>query len=101
MKFIFKETANRIYQRLVRWNNPFYFHGIPNADYSISNQVVTLKRFNLVFDQQEGKSLIHGYPYALKIHDALGGRFSFFNGNVFLEFQNLKFQINSAEELFT
>ncbi len=85
---------------MILWNNPFYNYGIPNADYSVNGQSVRLNKINLEFNRQQGVSLIQGYPYALRIQKALDGSFSLSNGNVFLEIKNLKFQINSAEELF-
>ena len=95
-----KKTLNRIYSQLLIYNNPFYFYGIPNCDYLIKGQSVLLKKMDLRLNRKEGESLLKGYPYAIKIIEALNAKFSVQDKSIFLQIQNLKFQINSAEELF-
>lgn len=100
MKLNLKKVLTALYNRLVLYNNPFYFYGIPNEDYSIEGQLVRLKKLNLVVNRFAGESILKGYPYALKIIDNLGGKFWIEKESLFLKIGDLKFQINSAEELF-
>lgn len=100
MKSILKKALLTVYEGIIRYNNPFYYYGIPKADYSISHGRIKLKKLNLEFNWMEGENLIRGYPFALKIQESLGGEFKFVNGNIFLRLDGLSVQINSSEELF-
>ena len=99
MKFLFKNILTKLYNKVVLYNNPFYFYGIAKDDYSISGQLVTLKRINLSVNRFTEGSIIKGYPWALIIHESINGKFSIKNENILLQIGDLKFQINSAEEL--
>ena len=100
MKQGLKNIFNTLYNRLILFNNPYYFYGIPNVDYVKRGDSVELKKIGLTVHQKEGDSLIKGYFYAIKIKQALNGKFTLVNGGVFLAIGPLQFRINSAEELF-
>ncbi len=100
MKAILKKAFLAAYEEIIHFNNPFYYYGIPKADYSISHGRIKLKRLNLECERIEGENLIRGYPFALKIQESLGGEFKLVNGNVFLQLDDLIVRINSSEELF-
>jgi len=100
MKSSLKRTAEKVYSRLLTLNNPFYFYGIPKKDYTIEGQMVRLKKLDIVVDSTDKDGVLKGYPYALQISQILHGKYTVENQNLFLCFDDLKFQINSAEELF-
>ncbi len=95
-----KKIIQALYEKLVRINNPFYDYGIPREDYSINDGTLNLKKLNLEFAKHEGESVLRGYPFALKIQQAVGGKFTVEGGKVFLKIRSLTFQINSSEEIF-
>ena len=96
----FKKIFDKLYERMLVYNNPFYFFGIPKADFSVRSGWVRLRKLNLEFQQQSGQCLLQGYPYALKLHESAQGRFLVDHEEVMLEIQGLHFRIHSAEELF-
>jgi FkbM family methyltransferase len=100
MRNSLKGLFNTFYTKLILYNNPFYFFGIPKTDYSINDDIVTLKKLGVQVNKNGTDILLRGYPYALKISDSLRGKFSLEKGNVLLSIEDLQFQINSAEELF-
>jgi FkbM family methyltransferase len=96
-----KKTINKLFQNFLIWNNPFYFYGIPKKDYSIHNEYFHLNKLGLQVRKGSSQmAIIKGYPFALKIKEILSGKFTIANENVLLELKDLKFKINSAEELF-
>lgn len=100
MKSILKKVIPRLYEKLILYNNPFHFYGIPTIDYSIHKGKVRLKKLDLEFNRLDGEAVIQGYPFALRINDTLGGKFTIEKGKLMLKIENLKFWINSSEELF-
>lgn len=95
-----KRLTKRLFDRLLLLNNPFYFQGIGKRDYVLRDQRVTLQRLRLTFQKVEGESLLGAYPFALKIHEVLGGRFAIKDGRVLLKLNGLNFSIHSSEEIF-
>src|SRR5258706_6613908 len=95
-----KNILIQLYNKLIQLNNPFYFQGIPKCDYTISHKNITLTKLGLSFKVDSDNAVLAGYPYAIKIVAAAQGKFSIENGLIFLAIKDLKFRINSAEELF-
>ena len=100
MTSIFKNAIDKLYNRLLLFNNPFYFYGIPKKDFILRQGTVRLKKLNLEFHLPAGDSIIRGYPFALKIHEAVGGWFTVDHEKVLLQIGDLRFSIHSPEELF-
>jgi FkbM family methyltransferase len=95
-----KLKAGKIVEKVIRFNNPYYYFGIPKADYVVDGDSVHLVKLNIVVNKESGQCLLSGYPYAVKIYEFLGGRFQADGQTILLTINGLRFQINSAEELF-
>lgn len=95
-----KINLQALYERILRFNNPYYFYGVANSDYSLKDGIIQLKKLNLELPELEAVSILRGYPFALKIQDGVGGKFSWENEKVFLRINGLVFRINSSEEVF-
>jgi len=100
MKSRLKNLLASLYNRIILFNNPYYFYGIPKDDYITEGEHVFLKKFGLPVHPEKHASLIKGYAHAASIQTALNGKFTVQKDFVYLEILDLKFQINSAEELF-
>ena len=95
-----KHKAGKIFEKVIRFNNPYYYFGIPKADYIVNGDSIHLVKLNIVVNKGSGQCLLYGYPYAIKIYEFLGGRFQVASQTILLTINGLRFQINSAEELF-
>jgi len=97
-----RKTLRQLYDRALILNNRFYFYGVPKSDYKLRDDKIELTKLDIVLDEGRNTefSIIKGYPYAVKIKQALQARFRVAGDDVFVEFNDLKLRINSAEELF-
>jgi FkbM family methyltransferase len=95
-----KIYANKIYNQLLILNNPYYFYGIAKRDYIINGNTVKLNKISIEVDKEKGKPLLQGYPFACKLVEYANGKFCLDGSLLFLQIGELKFKINSAEELF-
>jgi FkbM family methyltransferase len=100
MKNGLKNILAGAYKKAVLLNNPFYYFGLPKGDYRREGDHVYLNKLNVRAHLQKHHSLIKGYPYAVKIQTALNGKFSIDGDDILLQIEDLRFRINSAEELF-
>ncbi|HWA33284.1 MAG TPA: FkbM family methyltransferase [Cyclobacteriaceae bacterium] len=97
---ILKQAFGSLLQSVLTLNNPYYFFGLPKADYVIRGSQISLKKLGLEFSRGQFESVIESYPFAIKIAEHLGGKFSIAENELFLKVDGLIFRINSAEEIF-
>ena len=95
-----KRIITNLYEKAIVVNNPYYYYGVPKDEYSKKNGLVALPRIDVVLSEADAACVVKGYPYAVKIKEQLGGRFSFSDGKLFLKIDSLTFCVNSSEELF-
>jgi FkbM family methyltransferase len=95
-----KKAFDYIVRSALILNNPYYFYGLPKADYTVRGRQILLKRLALEFERGEFESVIKGYPFAIKIVNQLDAKFSISHGELLVHIDDLVFRINSSEEIF-